>query len=590
MSEQRLVLSGGPVRPWRGSSTTVFQYGVFAVVALLVLIPVAFLVLGSFSTARLPTDFSFDKIGLSNYIEVWLRQDISRVFLNTAIYVAGATVFGIAVATILAWLVERSDVPGKLWIYTGVPMTLAIPGLLQAVTWGLLLSPRSGFVNHLYMNLTGTREALFNVYSLSGMIFVEGLRLVPTAFLLLVPLLKSMDPALEEAASMSGAGPLKTISRVTLKLMLPGIFAVSIYQAMTALEVFEVPGVLGMPVGIHVFSTRVYTITENIGTVPSFGQANALAIVYLLIAVVISFLYFRVVRRSERYAVVTGKAYRPRLVALGRWRMPAVTLVVLFLILSIAIPYLVLIYVSMVKYLQQPSIEALKSFSFMHYYRVFALDRFERAIQNTLFMVVGTATLVTAISFMVSMIVVRSRFRLRRTLDLIAFLPHSVPGIVLGLAFLWFFLNVDRVTGLASFGSVASLVIGFSVMFITYGTRAMNAAILQIHKDLDEAAMVSGASPWRTAWRVFLPLLMPTVVGVWIYIVLLSVRLAGLPLMLFKGNSNEILAVLIWYLWDEGEIESVGALGVLLMTAMFALVLVMRLLGFGRNVAQSGAP
>jgi len=196
---------------------------------------------------------------------------------------------------------------------------------------------------------------------------------------------------------------------------------------------------------------------------------------------------------------------------------------------------------------------------------------------------------VTLVSFLVSIIVVRSRFRYRRTLDLLAFLPHSVPGIVLGLAFLWFFLNVDRATGLASFGSVASLIIGFSVMFITYGTRAMNAAILQIHKDLDEAAMVSGASPWRSAMRVFLPLMLPSVIGVWIYVVLLSVRLAGLPLMLFKGNSNEILAVLIWYLWDEGEVESVGALGVMLMTAMFLLFLLMRLFGFGRNLTQSGA-
>ena len=306
----------------RPTAVSLMQFAVFAVVALFVLVPVVFLVVGSFSTARLPTDFSLEKLGLGNYVEVWLRQDISSVFLNTAIYVTGATVVGIALATLLAWLVERSDIPGKLWIYAGVPLTLAIPGLLQAMTWGLLLSPRSGFINHWFMQLTGTHVHLFNIYSLPGMIFVEGLRLVPTAFLLLVPLLRSMDPALEEAAAMSGAGPVNTVRRVTLKLMVPGLIAVTIYQAMTALEVFEVPGVLGMPANIHVFSTRVYTITENIGTVPAFGQANALAIIYLLIAIVISFLYFEVVRRSERYAVVTGKAYRPRLVALGRWRVP----------------------------------------------------------------------------------------------------------------------------------------------------------------------------------------------------------------------------------------------------------------------------
>ncbi len=580
-------MAGGAVIGQDSTLRTAFQVSVFVVVALFVLIPVVFLVLGSFSTARLPTDFSLNQMGLANYVEVWLRQNISQVFVNTTIYVLGSTIFGIVFATLLAWLVERSDIPGKLWIYAGVPMTLAIPGLLQAMTWVLLASPRSGFINRWYMAWTGTREPLLDIYTLGGMIFVEGLRLVPTAFLLMVPLLKSMDPALEEAASMSGARPARTTFRITLLLMVPGLVAIAIYQAMTALEVFEVPGVLGLPAGIQVFSTRVYAITENIGTVPAFGQANALAVIYLVIAVLVAFLYFHVVRRAERYTVVTGKAYRPRHVALGRWRIPAVIVVFLFLLFSMILPYIVLLYVSLVKYLQPPSWAALKSFSLSHYQTVFALDRFDRAAINTLVMVVGTATLVTAVSFAVSVIVVRSRFKGRRLLDLLAFLPHSIPGIVLGLAFLWFFLNVDRYTGWSLFGSVLSLVIGFSVMFITYGTRAMNAAILQIHRDLDEAAIVNGATPWRTTQRIFLPLLMPTVVGVWIYVVLLSVRLAGLPLMLSEGNSNEILAVLIWYLWDEGEVEAVGAVGVLLMTAMFLLVLIMRLFGFGRDLSQT---
>ena len=138
------------------------------------------------------------------------------------------------------------------------------------------------------------------------------------------------------------------------------------------------------------------------------------------------------------------------------------------------------------------------------------------------------------------------------------------------------------------FGTVTSIIIGFTVLFIAYGTRAMNAAILQIHSDLEEAADVSGAPPWRTMIRVFVPLMMPTFVGVWVFVVLLSVRLAGLPLILFDGPSNEVLAVLIWYLWDEGEWEAVAAVGVLLMTVLFLVTMLLRTVGFGRDLTQSG--
>ena len=455
------------------------------------------------------------------------------------------------------------------------------------MAWILVLSPRSGYLTRWLIETFGLSEAPFNIYSLGGMIFVEGLRLVPTAFLMLIPLLRSMDPSLEEAAAVSGGRPLSSLRKITLGLMVPGLFAVTIYQAMTALEVFEVPGVLGMPVGIHVFSTRIYSIIEDIGSLPVFGQANALAIMYLAIAVVASYFYFRLINRSERYAVITGKGYRPRVTDLGKWRVPMFLFVLLFLFLSIVVPYLVLLYSSLVNILRAPSLEAFQSMGFQHYIDAMEYSRFQNTVWNTVLMVGGTATAVTVVSFFVSMIVVRSKYWGRRLLDQFAFIPHAIPSIVMGLAFFWLFLTVDQYLPFNVFGTVASLIIGFTVLFIAYGTRAMNAAILQIHQDLEDAAGVAGAPPWRTMIRVFVPLMMPTFVGVWVYVVLLSVRLAGLPLILFDGPSNEVLAVLIWYLWDEGNLESVAAIGVLLMTALFLLTMLLRVVGFGRDLTQS---
>lgn len=560
---------------------------VLLLVAVFVMAPVIFLIVGSFSTARLPTEFDLSKFGIANYVAVWFEQDIQRVFYNTFVYVTGSTAVGITLAAVLAWLVERTNIPGKLWIYAGIPLSLAVPGLLQAMAWVLLLSPRAGFLNRYLMETFGLESAPINIYSLGGMIFVEGLRLVPTAFLMLIPLLRSMDPTLEEAASVSGANPVSSLRRVTVGLMMPGLFAVTIYQAMTALEVFEVPGVLGMPVNIHVFSTRIYSVIENIEAVPAFGQANALAILYLLIAVVASYFYFRMIKRSERYAVVTGKGYRPRVTDLGKWKPAFLAFAILFLLLSIVVPYLVLLYTSLVSILQPPSWQAIQSFTWDNYIDAFEYDRFQNTVVNTLIMVVGAATAVTLVSFFVSMVVVRSKYRGRRLLDQLAFMPHAIPSIVMGLAFLWVFLKFDQWSGWSVFGTITSLVIGFTVLFLAYGTRAMNAAILQIHTDLEEAAGVSGAPPWRTMLRIFIPLLMPTLVGVWIYVVLLSVRLAGLPLLLFDGPSNEVLAVLIWYMWDEGNVEAVAAIGVMLMTSLFLLTLGLRVVGFGRNIAQT---
>jgi iron(III) transport system permease protein len=186
------------------------------------------------------------------------------------------------------------------------------------------------------------------------------------------------------------------------------------------------------------------------------------------------------------------------------------------------------------------------------------------------------------VSLAISLVVVRSKFVGAKLLDQLAFLPHAIPGIVAGIAFLWLFLTIDM------FGTIFSIVVGFTVGFMSYGTRAMNAAIMQIHRDLEEASGVSGAPPWRTMIRVFFPLMVPTFVGLWIWVVLLSVRVAGLPLVLYEGPKNQVLAVLIWNMWDEGDIEAVGAIGVLLMTSLFLLVLLLRVVGFGRGTQVQG--
>ncbi|HEY4136537.1 MAG TPA: iron ABC transporter permease [Alphaproteobacteria bacterium] len=548
--------------------------------ALLVGLPLVFLVLGSFSTAKLPSDLSWANLGLANYAKVWGSRSTYDVISNTFIYVVGATAFGIVMATALAWLTERTNMPGKIWVYGGVTMTLAIPGMLQAMAWVLLFSPRIGFVNVFFKNLLGLEAMPFNIYTLTGLVVVEGLRLVPTAFLMLVPLLRSMDPALEEAAAMSGANQRSTLRKVTMRLMLPGLVAVVIYQAITALEVFEVPGILGLPGGIYVFSTKIYSILYTPMGTPEYGQANALAIIYVFIAVAAIWLYSRVIRRSERFTIVSGKGYRPRLNDLGHWRWAGVLFVFLFMLFAIILPFLTLLYVSFLPFLQAPSIKAFNAMSLRNYTTIWNMELIGTVMRNTALLVVVTSTATVVFSFLVSIIVVRSKFWGRKLLDQLAFLPHAIPGMVIGLAFFWMFLQFEKVN-IPIHGGILAISIVFTVGFMAYGTRSMNAAILQIHKDLEEAAQTSGAPTWRVMWRIFLPLLMPTVIGVWIWTMLHAVRNAGVPLILYEGSDHQVLSVLIWNLWDQGQMGMVAAIGTLMIVGLLLLTFCLRFVRFG---------
>jgi iron(III) transport system permease protein len=331
-----------------------------------------------------------------------------------------------------------------------------------------------------------------------------------------------------------------------------------------------------------VFSTKIYTVLHNTYTLPAYGEANALAMLYLIVAIVSTYLYSRVIAKSERFTIITGKGYRPRLAQLGVWRWPAFGLAFGYLLFSTILPFLVLVYVSLLPFLQAPSARAFSVMNFANYEAVFHTDRIGRVLWNTVVMTVSVGFAVVFFSFLISVVVVRSKFWARKVLDQLAFLPHSIPGLVMGLALLWIFLQIDKL-GISLFGSLPSLIIAFTIGYISYGTRAMNAAVLQVHKDLEEAAKVSGAPQWRVFLRVFFPLLQPAFVGVWIWTLLHVVRSPGKPLILTSGGENEVLAVTIWNLWDQGYMGAVGAIGTLLMLALLIITLIVRRFGFGRG-------
>ena len=539
------------------------------------LAPLLMLILGSFSNSTALGEFK--NPGLQNYARAYLKKSTLVIMSNTLILTAGAVFLGLGLALVMAWLVERTNMPYRGIAFAAIPLTLAIPGVLHAIAWVLLFSPRMGYINRWLMDLFKLSSAPLNTYTLAGMIVLEALRVVPTSFLLMVPLFRNMDPALEEAAAVSGAGPFSRLHRITLRVLSSGIVAVLIYETITVLETFEIPGVLGLPARIYVFSTKIYAVTQGLET-PDYGQANALAVAYVVMAAIGVYLYARAIRRADKFAVVTGRDYKPRRLDLGRWKYVALGGVFLYLLLTLVLPLLVLFWTSLIPFPTLPTVKSLSLVSLDNYRTIVIYGATWKVLKNTGLMVVVTAVGTIILSFLISWVLVRTRFWGRRLMDMLAFLPRSIPGIVMALALIWIFLELRPYVPL--YGTVWLISLGFIMSFIAYGTRAMTASLLQIHRELEEAAYLSGATMLETFRKIHFPLLIPTFVGLGIWSLFLSVRITGMPLMLYEGSQNQVLSVFVWMLWDDGQMGAVCGLGTLMILFLFMVAMGMRRLGF----------
>ena len=558
-------------KTWRGRYLP--QWGLTALVAFLVIGPLFVLVAGSLSPTALPTTgVDLGELSLENYRRVYTDPLTYSVVNTTIIYVVSATALGTGIALLLAFLVARTNVRGKWLAFIGIPLNLMIPGILESMAWVILFSPNIGFINKMLMALFNLSEAPIDIYGLGGMIALEGIRVVPTAFLMLMPLMMNVDSSYEEAAHMSGASARVVARKITLPLLLPGLLAVSIYQLLNVLSSFEVPGLLGLPAQKYVFSTLIYTYvtptSASGGGQAQYGAANALSMLYVLLAIIGLALYMRATKRSSAFAVITGKGFRPRLINLGRWRGPALAFIIAFIIVSLILPVLTLLWTSFTPFVTPPSLQALDGLSGNSWRDLLGDPRTASVAWNTTVMVVATATVVVAISLAIGWASMRTRFPGRKALDQLAFMPHALPGLVIGLAMVWVFLQIP---GQPLYGTVWIIVVALIVGYLAYGSRAMSAAILQIHTELVEATAVSGANS-RNAWRrVIVPLLMPAATGLWIWVALGAVRITSVPLILHSGKENVVTGSFLWSLWQNGEISKAAAFGVALIVILGAV-------------------
>ena len=494
---------------------------------------------------------------------------IVRALSNTIVFTLVSLVVALFFGVPAAWLVTRTDLPGKTLLETLMTIGLLMPGFAGAMGWLFLLHPRIGIINQFLMGLFGLHAAPFDISAPAGMGWVMGLGLGPLAFVMTAAVLRSIDPALEEAAVTAGAPLRSTMRKITLPLAWPGILAAAIYIFTIGFAAFDVPAIIGWANKTFTFSTYMVLQLNLAEGSPHYGNVAALSTVVMVTAALLIWWYSRLQRQAYRYQVVTGKGYRPRIVPLGRHAVTAWTFLGIYFVLDKLLPLLVIAWAALLPYFRYPSAAAFKSISLVQFGKIdWGLT--VEAIHNTAVLMVLTATVTLGIAVAFSWIVVRSRLPGRTIFDFIAFLPHAVPNIVFGFAVLLFTLFVLK-NAIPVYGTIWILLFVFVIARLSYATRMTNASLIQIHKDLDEAARVSGASSAATLWRVILPLLAPTLGYAWLWIALLVYRELTLAVLL-TTRENLTLPVLVWNLWANGGLGPAAALTLVLMALMIPIV------------------
>ncbi len=521
--------------------------------------------------ASVTTGADFGVFTLRNYAELLTDAALPGVLMRTLAQGAGAVAVMLAFAIPIAWLLARTDLPGKNLVVTLLTAQLAIPGFITAMTYVWLLNPNSGIVNRLIAALGLGSGPLFNIYGLRWICFLQGLVLVPAAVFMILPSFQNVDVTLEEAALVSGVPRSRALRRIVLPLLAPGIMAATLLFFVVAIEIFDFVGLIGMPGRVEVLSVWIYDAMHPAVGFPDYGAAGAASMIMFVVSGIAISFYLRLLRNAQRYAVVRGKMRPPELFPLGAWRPAALALVGLWVFLAFAMPIATLIWVSLLPFLQPPSGAALASMTLKNF--ILAPTYLAEPLVNTVVVIVGVVILALAWSASASWIVTRSRARFARWLDVVIFLTPAVPSMAAAVAFQMMGIAVNR--WLPLYGSIWLIMIAMSTRTLAFCTRAVNASGVQMHAELDEAAYACGVSRLVAFRRVFLPIVSPALIYAGVMVGMLTARELTVPLMMDTGRAK-LVATLIFDLQTNGNLGGASAVGLMMVAILVAVVLTVR--------------
>jgi iron(III) transport system permease protein len=528
-----------------------------AVLLFLTAYPLGMLVYGSLHTTPPGTAGSFS---LDGYRAMLTRAN-GVVLLNTIALSLVKTALAMALALLLAWIVARTDTPGRGVLEVLIALPFYIPPILTAMAWGMLGTPRGGLINVAWTALTGDRQPLVNVYSYGGVVWHMMQYSTPFLFILLVSALRAMDPALEESSRMSGASAWTTFRRVTLGLMLPVTTSAFILSFVRGVESFESALIFGTPAGIEVITTEIYHLIHHVNT-PDYPQATALALGIMVLMFGLVAWQWRLLG-GRSFFTVTGKGYTPRVTPLGRWRWAAFGVCVLFFAVTVVLPVGQLLVGSFFKFVGFYRADML---TLEHYRAVWNNRLVWRALGNTLLLGLLGATATMLLGGVVAYVLVRTSFRVRRALEILAWLPWMMPGIVLGVGLLWAYALLPGPVQL--YGTLWALLVAYVSLGTPLAVRTMSGAFAQLARDLEECSRVHGATWWTTFRRILLALAWPSFAVGWILIFFIILRELSASILLYSVG-NEVLPVVVMRLWTEGKAEQVSVIALVMLALVF---------------------
>jgi iron(III) transport system permease protein len=491
----------------------------------------------------------------------YLSPGIGDVIWTTVEYAVGSAIFAVVLGSTLAFVVARTDAPAKSLMIASSLVPLIIPGVLHTIAWLLLASPQIGAIN----SIPGIHV---NIFSIWGMMFVQGLHTAPLVFLLTLTAFRGMDPSLEEASLSAGSSVPRMLWTVTLPLARPALLGSLIIAIVTGLESFEVPVLLGSYEGNRVITSEIWDALNGYPT--RYGEAGAYALGLLLLTVLGVYYYSRVLGDGKRYATVTGKGFRPRTIRLGPYRWVAAGIVALYFLVAIILPILILVYASTQQIYASPSMSTLSHLTVQNYVAIVNNPDTITSLQNSLILAVGAATTVILVMGFAAWFMARSQITGRWVLDWVASAPMAIPSVVIGVALLFVYLRAP----IPVYGTLWILFIAYVTRYMPYGMRYASSAMAQISVELDEASEVSGASLVRTLRKVVFPLMAPGLMAGWIYIFIVSIRELASSLLLYSPG-NQVLSILIWEQYQNGSIGGLSAVGTMLIAALVVFVTIM---------------
>ncbi len=564
-------------RPPRRLAAPLWVTALLLILTFLVIYPLLMLFFGAVSDSN-PVIDGFGKFNpsLTHFIAVLGNENVRLAFFNALVACGGGAILAVVIGLAFSWIVVRTNTPFKGFIAGASMIPLFVPPLVAGVAWSILGSPKTGLLNTA-LKWMGV-DFRFDFYSMSGLILVFGFYYAPYVYMFTASALRNMDPSLEEASEVAGASAFTTIFTVTFPLIAPAILAGSLLSFVVMLGIYGVPAALGAPANISVLTTYIFKLTA--WSPPLYNTAAAVAILLMFVTAILVWAQQRVLS-GRSFATVAGKAFRPRSLNLGPWRWFTFGLALVYLFVVVVLPTIALVIAAFRRFLFFKDFDAvfdMKAYSWVHFNSIFDNPLTMTSIWNTMKVGVITAVIGGLLAFAIGYTINRTHVAGRKSIDLLSTIPVAIPGLVVGVAYLWAWIGLPG--GL--YGTIWILALAFVARFIPDTVKALSTSFMQIHKELEEAAWVCGRGLLGTIWTIMLPLARPGIVASMTLLFVLAVRELGSSLFLYTSDTT-VMAVLLLDYYEGGNIGKTAAF------SLVQTVILVILLGFTTWLSRGAA-